>query len=110
MSRVDELADVESQGLAVRHVLGGDGTGVAECLSAGRGRSRGVAGEILEINEYRRAIGVNEAGNGRIEAIGEVCHLHALAGDQLTMTIAHLLCLRYRRIRKCSVGKLQGLR
>src|ERR1700719_4470347 len=107
MSRVDELADVEYQRLVVRRVLSGNRTRIAECLSAGGGCARGIAREILIIDEYRRAVRMNEARDGRIETIREERHLHALTRDQITMAVSHLLGLRYGGIGECSMGKLQ---
>ena len=49
---------------------------------------------------------MNEARDGRTEAIGEEGYLHALARDQLAMAVAHLLCLRRRGICKRRMGKL----
>ena len=46
-----ELADIEKQGLAVRHVLGRDGGRIAEGLAAVPRRTGRIAGEVLIINQ-----------------------------------------------------------
>ncbi len=91
----------------MRSVLGRDGTGIAEGLTArGRG-TRGITGKILIIDENMRTVGTDEAGHVRIQTVGQEGHFDARARDELTLAVSHVLSLCGGRIRERGVGELQ---
>ena len=75
---VHELREVVDDG-----ALRGDRRCVAECLAAVRRRARAGAGEVLVVDEDVLAVGPDEVGVVRVDAVGDEGDLDARAGRQL---------------------------